>query len=270
LKTTRNPIKGTAEKSAQAKRPTAKPAKSRQASTAKTQKPAVASALPCHRLAPRTAAQTRELQNFTANLGAHLASCIFAGGDVEHLFQRSGGQFLIVTEAVNVAGTGVRGRGLAETLWERRVTLADYVKRRPGVTFGRFFAFEVLPPEEIAVWAEEAEVAASLPTAVRRLLWGEDEVAGKTKGRMILSTVRTSDRQDRICIYARAGEYFEENEETGETKSIDRSSVESRLRIYVVLPWIDQRLPLSFRRDFQVFRRDDEDSPAEPADVLLS
>lgn len=255
----------TAPSRAQAKRPAASPAKS---TGVPGKKNAPSLVLPCHRLAPRTPAQTRELQAFTANLGTHLATCVFARGDVQHLFKKT--QFIMVTETLNVPWPRGKVFGLSETLWEFRLLLADFVKRRPLVSFGRLFDFETLPREEIALWAEENGVAERLPLAVRRDLWGDDEAEGRTKGLLVLSTVRTSDRGGRERIYNRCGSFTLENEETGEAKPITREDVVFRLGNFVVLPLLDSKLPPGLRDEFHLEAREsrDADYPAEPADIL--
>ncbi len=232
-------------------------------------KPAAAQKPPCHRLAPRSAAECAELKAFTANLGAYVASCVFAGGDVQHLYQ-SGPHFFMVTEALAVRWADGREFGLSETLWNDRVSLAEFVKSRPAANFSRVFAFEPLPPGEIAEWAERNEVAERLPIDVKRALWGRDEADGEGSARLVLSTVRTTDHGGRERIYARCGSFTLEIEATGEVRPISRDDVVFRLRNFLVLPLLQTKVPPGFHEDFNLAcLSDSEDrSPAEPADVL--
>ncbi len=257
----------TAPKSAQAKQTAAR--KGAVPPKAPRAKHAAPPALPCHRLAPRTAAETRELRAFTANLGIHLGSCVFASGDVQHLF-RSDAHFFEVTEAMAVAWSRGRSYGLGETLWHHRVSLAEYVKRRPKLKLSRTFHFEPLPKAEAAEWAEQTGVAERLALEDKRDLWGADEADGKSKGRLVLSTVRRSDGGGRERIYNRCGSFTLEDEETGETRPITREDVVFRLRNFAILPALEKAVPAGFERDFKLACRgeDAEESPTDPADVL--
>ena len=226
-------------------------------------------ALPCHWLAARTPAQTRELRTFIANLGEHLGTCVFAGGDAQHLFRLRSGPFVIVTEAVNIPRARTK-YGLSETLWHFHISLADYVKRRPGLSFGRSYDFEPMPKDEVAVWAERTGVAAGLPLDVKRLLWGADEADGKTKGRLIIQTSRGEEKRDVRRIYNCCGSFTEEIEETDQTRPISRADVAFVLRNLRIIPVVESNLPACFRDDFRVSSYEDGDMPAEPTDVLAA
>ncbi|MEP6667901.1 MAG: hypothetical protein ABJF10_02045 [Chthoniobacter sp.] len=238
---------------------------------AQEKRPAKASvppkAFPCHRLAPRSPAELRELIHYTANLGEHVVSRVLSGGDVQHLYAHND-DLLMVQESVLFAERGGR-RSLSESLWDCRRSLASFLKHRPRLRFIRHLSFEVMRDADVMTWAERMEVGARFSPELRRRLWGQEEAEGTTKGRLILRTVNRSDGGDRRTIYDRCGVFTLEIEETGETKAMEREDVLSDLYQMIARPLLEERIPAVFRSEFRVEFCDREEHAAEAKDVRV-
>jgi hypothetical protein len=219
-------------------------------------------AFPCHRLIPRSRDELRALRAYVANLGKHLASAVFANGELGHLFEVSFDSFLIVSEWLFIE-EGKDRYGLAEALEARRMDLAEYLERHPRVKLWRAFTWAAKSKSEVTEWIEKTGVAASLSAGTLERFFGSEEVGGMANGRLILER---DTRDGNTAIWVRAGKFLCENQTARTWRPMTRLEVLEALR-FRLLDSLEGLLPESFRDDFTVSYWDTY-NPADPADVI--
>lgn len=220
--------------------------------------------LPYHRLLPRSRAELRALQRFTANLGVPVVSCVFQGGYIDHIFRGDGGTYFRVNETFTVPGHGEKFHDITETLQDRGESLAKFLARRQRLKMERVFFLDAISTEDVAQWVEET---GSIPARREELerLFGRDEAADIDGGRVIHEWKRGGATQR---ILARCGVYTWENSATGEKRPLTREDVASLLHLEFLNPMLSRLLHPSVRFEFDIQRKSNHLKPADPADVM--